>query len=228
MIRGLIFDFDGLILDTELPTYRAWLEVYQAHGHELSLETWSAGVGTWGGFDPHADLEARCGRSLDPEVVHTRRRLRVQALLADEVARPGVRAYLADASRLGLRLGVASSSPIDWVEGHLERLGIRSAFGVVSCAGDGVPAKPAPDVYQCALETLGLDPREAIALEDSAHGTTAARAAGLFCVAVPNQVTACLRFDHANLCLSSLADLPLEHLIATATARLSSGKIAAP
>ncbi len=212
-IRALIFDFDGLILDTEGPEFQSWCEIFAAHGCQLDLASWAVTIGTANAFDPYAELEARLGRAVDREAVRARRRERNAALLAAETIRPGVGEYVAAARRMGLRLGVASSSPRSWVAGHLARLGLLDRFDCLRCVDDVRQAKPDPELYLAALSALEATPEEAIALEDSPNGVLAAKRAGLFCVAVPNPLTARLPLDHADLRLDSLADLPLEALL---------------
>jgi HAD superfamily hydrolase (TIGR01509 family) len=215
-IRGLVFDFDGLILDTETPTFRAWQEVYVEHGCELPFDEWVKGLGHGEAtrpWDPCDHLERLIGREIDREALQGRRRGRRDALMAEEVIRPGVEAYLAEAHRLGLGLAVASSSPHEWVDEHLERLSLMHHFAAVKCAGDVPHAKPAPDLYLAAVEALGVAPAEAIALEDSPTGLWAAKRAGLFAVAVPNAITGQLPLDHADLRLTSLEEVGLVELI---------------
>ncbi|PZS06489.1 MAG: haloacid dehalogenase, partial [Chloroflexi bacterium] len=190
MIRALIFDFDGLMLDTEGPDYRAWQEVFEEYGHTLPLSTWSDCIGRsadW--FDPLDELERHLGAPLQRDEILERRALRHQELVQAERVLPGVEACLSEGVRLGLRLGVASSSSHEWVAGHLQRLELARYFDCVCCRGDVEQAKPAPDVYLAALDDLGVAGREAIALEDSPNGILAAKRAGLFCVAVPNVLT---------------------------------------
>lgn len=220
MIRALIFDFDGLILDTEGPDYQAWQEIYQDYGARLPLPVWADCIGRGhGAFDPVAYLEARIGRSLDRAALRTRHRQRCDALIAAQPLRPGVVEYLQTARRRGLRLAVASSSSRAWVEGHLRQRDLWPFFDCLRCADDVAQTKPAPDLYQAALAALGVSPREAVALEDSPNGVLAAKRAGLFCVAVPNGLTGQLTFDHADLVVPSLADLPLERLLAVVAER---------
>jgi HAD superfamily hydrolase (TIGR01509 family) len=215
MIRAVVFDFDGLILDTEFPEFRTWQEIYQAHGCELALEVWATGLGTSAdAFDPCAHLEAQLGKLLDREVITHQRRQRYHELLGAKVALPGVREYIAEAKRLGLRLGVASSSSREWVVGHLTELGLGSYFDCIKCRDDVPRVKPDPALYRAVVEALALQPHQAIALEDSPNGITAAKRAGLFCVAVPNPLTRQLSLAHADLCISSLADFPLPQLLA--------------
>jgi beta-phosphoglucomutase-like phosphatase (HAD superfamily) len=128
MIRAIVFDFDGLILDTEEPVYRSWLEVYEAHGEQLPFERWVQIVGsTTAGFHPQHHLEERLGRSLPKEVLDRRIGRRTEMILAQEVL-PGVLRRIAEAKAMGLKLGVASSSTTEWVRGHLGRLGILESF----------------------------------------------------------------------------------------------------
>jgi HAD superfamily hydrolase (TIGR01509 family) len=212
-IRGLVFDFDGLILDTEGPEYATWSEVFGEHGCELRIEDWAVGIGTQKGFDPYAHLQVLTGRAIVREALHPRVRRRLLALIAQEVVRPGVAEYLDDAARLGLRVGLASSADRDWVTGHLTRLGLLDRFQTIQCWAEGRRPKPAPDLYLAAVEALGLAPNEAIALEDSPNGLAAAKAAGLYCVAVPSGPTAHLDFSLADVIIPSLASLPLPELL---------------
>jgi len=216
MIRGLIFDFDGLILDTESPEYRSWREVFRAYGCDLALADRAKGIGRGVGdiaFDPYATLEAASGRSIDRVAIRARRRRRYADLVAAEVVLPGVEEYMVTAQRRGLVLGVASSSSREWVEGHLTRLGLRPHITALACADDVGRAKPDPAVYRAALALLHLRPDEVIAFEDSPNGLAAAKGAGVRCVAVPNPLTVQLPLDHADLRLTSLADMALEELI---------------
>jgi HAD superfamily hydrolase (TIGR01509 family) len=217
MIRALILDFDGLILDTEGPIYQAWVEIFAEFGAELPLSAWEVWLGgSPEMFDPCGYLESQLGRAVDREALTARQREREAELIALERALPGVEEYITEARRLGLKLGLASSSDCPWVYRHLERLGLREQFDAIKCADDVENVKPSPDLYLAVLEELGLGPQEAIAIEDSPHGITSAQAAGLFCVVVPNSLTRQLPTGHADLHLSSLEEMPLQHLISLA------------
>jgi HAD superfamily hydrolase (TIGR01509 family) len=210
-IRALIFDFDGLILDTEWPEYQSWCEVYESHGHVLPLESWcrTVGAGKGYGFHPYACLEELTGCLADREAIRSIRRRRNAELILGQPLLDGVIHVLDQAEELGLRLGIASSSDSNWVESHLERFSLVERFGAIVCAGGDLPAKPHPAVYRTAVELLGEEPYQAIALEDSPNGIAAAQSAGLYCVAIPNKVTAAMDFSRADLVLSSLLDLNL-------------------
>jgi HAD superfamily hydrolase (TIGR01509 family) len=214
-IRGLLFDFDGLLVDTESPSRLGWEEIYREHGVDLPHEEWATLVGTIGApFDPARHLEELVGRPLDHEDLRKRKRARSHALADLEELRPGVEDYFVEAERRGLRTAVVSSSDDWWVERHLGRLGrLEGLDAIVAANGDRSRAKPQPDLYLDALEGLELKAEEAIAFEDSPNGVTAAKAAGIFCVAVPNPITATLALDDADLVVESLEDLPLATLL---------------
>lgn len=216
MIRGLVFDFDGLILDTEWPDYLAWQEVYAERGQSLPLEIWLAQVGMGAdriAFDPHFHLEGLLGTSLDRAELRARRRARVRELVSREEVCPGVREYIAEARGRGLKLAIASSSSRAWVRDQVVRVGLATAFDVILTADDVARTKPSPDLYLAVLDCLGLMPEEALALEDSPNGLRAAKVAGIRCVAVPNRLTRGLSFPGADLILESLAILPLGELL---------------
>lgn len=216
-IGGLIFDFDGLILDTETVEFQAWRELYSEHGCELPLDVWADCIGRpHGYFDPYAHLAGVSGKPIDRESVRIRRRQRCRELILLQSVRPGILQYLADARELGLRCAIASSSTHQWVGQHLDRLGIRHLFGAIICAEDTAQHKPAPDPYLHALEMLKLQPSQAIALEDSPNGIAAAAAAGIFTLAIPNSVTSRLDLSRAHHTIDSLEALPLACLIAMA------------
>ena len=213
MIRAIVFDFDGLILDTEEPIYRSWLEVYQAHGEELPFERWIQIVGsTTAGFHPQHHLEERLGRPLPQEVLDRRVGRRTEMILANAVL-PGVIQHLDAAREMGLRLGVASSSTGDWVRGHLVRLGILDRFDCLRCRDDVEHAKPEPDLYVAVLDCLGVAASEAVAIEDSPNGVAAAKRAGMRCVAIPNSITERLDLSQADVVLTSLAEISLVQLL---------------
>ncbi len=130
---------------------------------------------------------------------------------------PGVIEYLVAARQLGLKTAVASSSTRKWVMDHLNRFGIGGHFDAIVCREDVKRTKPDPDLYLTALRRLGVQPDEAIAFEDSTNGIHAAKAAGLFCVAVPNLLTADLDLTKADLRLLSLDAMPLRDVIKEAS-----------
>jgi HAD superfamily hydrolase (TIGR01509 family) len=213
-IQALIFDFDGLILETEGPSYQSWNMVYRSFGLDLPFSIWSTIIGTTqGAFDPGLELKKQVREEIDWEAVESRRQASEQALIESQPILPGVVQYLQDARRLGLRTGLASSSSRRWVIGHLNRIALDSYFDCIRASDDVQFVKPHPELYLSVLQGLAVKPQEAIALEDSPNGIQAAKQAGIFCVAVPNPLTKQLSLDHADLLLGSLAELPLQLLI---------------
>ena len=215
MIDTLIFDFDGLIIDTETPDYLTWQDVFRSYGVELDRSLWSNLIG--GGterFDVYEHLEELSGIKVDREAVGGPRRQRYLRLVESSPVLPGVMEYIGEAERLGLKLGVASSSSRDWVEGHLARLDLLKYMASVTCRDDVSNVKPDPEIYLTAVSRLTTQPNAALAIEDSANGIAAAKRAGLYCVAVPNQMTRTLPMDQADIRLNSLSDIGLSSLLA--------------
>lgn len=227
-IRALIFDFDGLILDTETPEIEVWKAIYAEHGQEYPREYWCQTIGGWGlsNFDPAAALQELTPGPLDLDALRARHRNESNELILRAPVMPGVHEILADARRLGLRCAVGSSSERSWVVPHLTRLQLLHFFDPV-ITGDDVAkgrTKPHPDIYLKVLSVLKLPPNEVLVLEDSPNGVAAAHAAGLRAVGVPNPVTALLKID-ADLILEALHATPLEEILMRfdAPARLDGG-----
>jgi len=224
MIKAIIFDFDGLILDTESPIFLSWQEIYREHGCELLLEEWAANVGTEDSFDPVAHLEGVLGKTLDAAAIRNVRKPREAALIEAETILPGVESYIAGAKRQGLKLAVASNSSRGWVMGHLGRLGLIHHFDIIKCYDDPDVGqrKPEPTVYQAALNALDITADQAIALEDSPNGILSATRAGIFTMAVPNALTRLLGVGDADMVLDSMADMSLADLLTAVSKKVSS------
>ncbi|HSW95232.1 MAG TPA: HAD-IA family hydrolase [Patescibacteria group bacterium] len=215
VIRALVFDFDGLILETEMPAYAAWAEVYREFGHELPKELWLEYIGREGGwFDAMAYLEGLVGTRDDREAIQERRDARKTELVMAVAETAGLRALLVDARARGLRLAVCSSSTPKWVLGHLDRLDLRQFFDHIQCRDrPELRAKPEPDLYLAACAGLGVRPDEAIAFEDSRNGMLAAQAAGMRCVVVPNELTVAMDLGGADHRFDSLTSVRLQTLL---------------
>jgi HAD superfamily hydrolase (TIGR01509 family) len=212
-VAALLFDFDGTIIDSETAVFDAYRRLYQTHGHELRLDEWATGIGTLGGFDPVAELEARLGREIDRSVLEGRSWEDI-AEAGEPGLRPGVGAYIAQARRRGIALGIVSSNDRAWVDRHVERLGVADAWdAIVTADGDEDRAKPNPRLYLDALAELGVEATATVAIEDSPNGIASAKAAGVFCIAAPNDVTASLDLSAADVVVRSLDELPFDRLL---------------
>jgi HAD superfamily hydrolase (TIGR01509 family) len=214
-VRAFLFDFDGLIIDTETASRGGWQWLYREHGHELPPDKWALMVGTVNGWDPMSHLEELVGQPLEREILNERRVEHELSLLEVEELRPGIADYFAAAERHGLKRAIVSSASRRWIDMHLARL--ERAVGwdaIVTADRNQQRAKPRPTLYLEALELLGVEPGEAIAFEDSPNGIRAARAAGIYVVGIPNAVTRDLGLDEADLVVGSLAELPPDELLA--------------
>ena len=207
-IKALIFDFDGLILDTETPEFDVLQEIYTEYNTELSIEKWGQIIGGIGetNFDPLLELEKLVGAKITRDDLEKRWRKESNARIALNPILPGVLELLNEAQDRALKLAVASSSPHSWVDTHLQRLGIFDRFDHIICADDVTRTKPSPELFLLALSRLKLRADKAIIFEDSPNGVKAANAAGVFVVAVPNPVTSQLSFSGEYLRLKSLLD----------------------
>jgi HAD superfamily hydrolase (TIGR01509 family) len=213
LIEALIFDFDGLIVDTETLHYQTWSSLFNEHGVELALERWLLDLGTHGMFDPHAELQNLTGKTFDRQALLDRHRSNHHKLVEAEALRPGVRALIEAAYQQGLGLAVASSSSLDWVERWLVHHDIRHRFRCVRSRDDVARVKPDPELFLSAAACLDVEPAACVVFEDSPNGMRAARAAGMRCVAVPTSLLATVELPEVALRLSSLGEYPLEHLL---------------
>jgi HAD superfamily hydrolase (TIGR01509 family) len=210
---ALILDFDGLILDTESPIFEEWRATFRARGHDLGLDVWQHALGTFGTYDPCAHLSTLTGEDFDHEALRQEVRARNMVRCEALPLLPGVAERVQEARASGLKTAVASSSTSAWVEGWLERHGIRPLFDTV-CSRDHVArVKPAPDLFLLAATRLGVAPERCVVFEDSPNGIRAARAAGMRCVAIPNAVTRALPMEGADLVLTSLGERPLAGIL---------------
>ncbi|MFP5256167.1 MAG: HAD family hydrolase [Acidimicrobiia bacterium] len=213
--EAVVFDFDGLLIDSEWAIFETAVAAFAAHGHTLSTEAWATIIGTSADDDPTwwATVCQAAGitgfSQADFETAYEaqpRDRNDIPLL-------PGAVELLDELGAAGVPVGVASSSSRAWLQRHTARHGLTERFAtLVGSDVVGGVGKPAPDVYLKACADLGADPRRSVALEDSAHGTTAAKAAGMAVVAVPSRLTVHNDFSHADLVVDSLVGLSLDQL----------------
>jgi HAD superfamily hydrolase (TIGR01509 family) len=217
-LQGILFDFDGLILDTETPIYQAWQEMFRKYDQELLLEDWAKILGK-SGYDGGPTEEFLQNIEDDMERVQILKQVssREHELLGQQTPLPGAVELIQRAKHQGLQLGIVSSSDRNWIHTHLERLGLKEYFDHTSCADEVEEAKPDPALYNLGINKMGLNPDKLLALEDSPHGVLAAKRAGLYCIAVPNTLTRQLPFYSngglPDLVLESLQDFPWDDFV---------------
>lgn len=206
-IRALLFDFDGVLVDTEWAIYSAWRRTFEAHGHPLPLEIYTRCIGSdFATWSPKAHLEDLTGNAFDWHDLDARRQREIMADLETATPMAGLEQMLQALEGLQLPCAVVSSSSHHWVDGWLAKLGLGANFRTTVCRGDAPRIKPAPDLYLEAARRLGLEPADCLVIEDSLNGVLSAKAAGMNVWAVPNRVTAGLDFSPADRVMGSLEE----------------------
>jgi len=215
MLKALIFDFDGLILDTETPEVLVWQSIYKEHGFDLPVDEWEKTIGGYGisNFDAAEHLSRLSSGQLDSVSLRSRYRKEADEIIHASPVLPGVINMIEQAKENGSKVAIGSSSPHSWVDTHAKRLGVFDYFDHVICADDVPPGrtKPNPDIYLKALEQLNVKNDAAVVFEDSLNGVLASRRAGIFVVAVPNPLTAKMGVT-GDMTVSSLAELSFQEL----------------
>lgn len=212
-LKGILFDFDGLILDTETPIFQAWQEMFQKFGQELQLEEWAEILGkSLDVIGPAEIFVENIPDEKERKAVLDKVSRRESELVNEQQPLPGAVELIQKSKQHGLKLGIVSSSEEEWVHSHLSRLGLDTYFDHTSCADEVIDAKPDPALYHLGLKKMEVSPDKVIVLEDSPNGILAAKRAGLFCIAVPNQLTRKLPFysngGTPDMVLDSLLDFP--------------------
>jgi HAD superfamily hydrolase (TIGR01509 family) len=216
VIKALLFDFDGVIVDTEVPTFQSWRDVYAEHGVDLALDDWLPAVGsgssTSGLFDAVAHLEGLIGTTLDREAIIERRSRRKAELYALAPLLPGVRERLAEARERGIATAIVTRNREDRVRAQCDAVGLDHEWQAVVCANEE-PTRDKSELYRHALTLLDVRASEALAFEDSPAGVRAAKQARVPCAAVPSEITRGAVFADADLLLSSLAERSLDEIL---------------
>ena len=206
--KAVLFDFDGVLVDTEWAIYQSWLRLFQQHDHDLPLAIYTRCIGSdFATWSPKTHLEELTGAGFDWHDLDARRQEEIMAALEGAGPMPGVEELLDALARAAMPCAVVSSSSHRWVDGWLERLGLAGRFRTTVCRGDAPAIKPAPDLFLEAARRLGTAPEDCLVIEDSLNGVTAAKSAGMTVWAVPNRVTAGLDFASADRVLTGLPGL---------------------
>jgi HAD superfamily hydrolase (TIGR01509 family) len=212
-VQAVVFDFDGLLMDTETTMVDSWRAEWAHHGLELDLSDFWPGHGGDITDTRYEQLAAAVGAGFDRAESHARRVAHRDRLHSELDFRPGIREWVSAARELGLTVAIASSSPRPWVHGHLERVDAIDHFDLIVTGDEVGTHKPDPAIYELALRRLAVPASEAIAVEDTAHGVAAAQAAGMFAVAIPNPFVSEADVAAAGLVLSSAEELVFSDLL---------------
>ena len=189
MARAVIFDMDGVLLDTESVCFECWKRAGEEWGLDDAEDAYRLCVGT-NLNDTMAILHGRYGTDFDAQKFHARTGELFHVVEAEKglALMPFVRECLDSLKARGYRLSVASSTRSEAVHRQLRAANIIEYFETITCGDTVEHSKPAPDIYLKACESLCLPPADCIAVEDSPNGVRAAQAAGMKCVMIPDQV----------------------------------------
>ena len=214
MIKAFIFDFDGLIIDSEMACYQTWLEIYQRYQVDLPLSKWELVIGSSNhAFDPIAFLAETGKVEIDGEAILAEHANKYREKTKKLPVLPGVLHYLKWAKNNHIKTALASSSTHTWVISHLKDLGIDHLFDLIRTSEDVENVKPSPDLFLSVKSNLQLNDFEAVVFEDSLNGILAANASNFHTIAVPNDLTKKMDLSAANFILNTLNATEPQNLV---------------
>lgn len=215
-VAAVVFDFDGVVLDSETPEFESHRRIYERCSVALTVDEWCDQIGVWAEGDDDRwamQLRERSTSAPEREAYHAEKRRIFLEILPREPMR-GIRELLETLTAAGVLAAIASTSPARWVVPAVEGLGLRPRFGAIVTGDEVARRKPAPDVYLEAARRLGVDPARSIAIEDSGPGIAAAKAAGLKAIAIPHWLTERHDLSAADLRVTHAGELTLDRLAA--------------
>lgn len=208
-IRGVLFDMDGVVLDTEKLYCRFWREAAMALGYPMSVEQ-ALGLRSLNAQAGQAKLESYFGPGVSREMMKQKRVELMDAYVQVHGVdpKPGIGELLAELKRRGIRTAITTSSPMDRVRRYLQPLALLDQFDCL-CSGHDVPhGKPEPDIYLHGAACLDLQPWECLAVEDSHAGVLSASRAGCLTVLIPDlDEPAAETLEPLFACCEKLADI---------------------
>ena len=210
-ISAVLFDFDGVLVDTEWAIYQSWKRVFEGHGQHLPLDIYTRCIGSdFATWSPKTHLEELTGLAFDWHDLDARRQEKILKDLTHEGPMHGAAMFVEKIKAGRLSQAVVSSSSHRWVDGWLEKIELAGYFQTTVCRGDAPRIKPAPDLFLEAASRLAVAPECCLVIEDSLNGMLAGKAAGMRVWIVPNRVTAKLDFSAADRVFPSLVALAEE------------------
>jgi beta-phosphoglucomutase len=212
-LEAVIFDMDGVLIDSYDAHFRSWRKLGEERGREYTEQDFLAGFGRtsreviveqWGGGDMTDEQIA--------EIANRKEALFRDSLAEEFPAMPGAVELIEELRRAGVRVGVGSSGPPDNVHLILDRLGVKHALSAVVTGADVTRGKPDPQVFQLVAERLGVPPEHAVVIEDAPVGVQAARAAGMKVVGLASTGRTPDELRGADRIVPSLAELTVSDL----------------
>ena len=200
-MKAIIFDMDGVLINTEPLHYKCWKEAVKEDGINLTYDVYKACIGATREVLLEI-IKDHYGKVYeDPaEVLHRMKEKKMQFIEQEGFPMlDGVKESIEALHNAGYHLAVASSSPRDAIEMTLEAIGIRKCFDSITSGSEVEHSKPAPDTFLCAMERLGMTPSDCLVIEDSTNGGKAAKAAGMKCVWYHNPDSGEQTIPHAEL-----------------------------
>lgn len=214
MIKALIFDFDGLIIDTEDVWYKAYSNILNRdYSFDLKVENFARFVGSGG--NKFWDYLSKEIEDLRESELKLQSRTHFDDLIINYGAREGVEDYLREAKASNMKIALASSSSYEWVTTHLKRLDLIHYFDDIVTSDDVEETKPSPELFFKSIHNLDVDPKNILVFEDSLNGLIASKSAQLKTVIVTNNVTKHLQFNNHDLKIKSMDDMTLRDVLVT-------------
>lgn len=211
-IKAVLFDMDGVLINTEPLHYRMWKEAFKNRGLEIDYDIYKGCIGATDAFLMELVLQ-NYGRDFRNDKNLLKERAVIEKRLLQEEGfpeMPGVKEMLRRLHEAGFLLAVASSSPPERIHDAINYIGARQYFSLLNSAENVAHSKPAPDIYLDTAGKLGVTPKECVVLEDSENGSIAAVSAGMLCVGLYNPDSGDQNLENAAVIIRTLQEFTPE------------------